>query len=77
MISKKQIIKELAVKHKISYAQAEEVVQSQYKFVAHVFKRGQAESVRLPFFGQFHVNPKRLKVLKEINNGKGLRKIET
>lgn len=76
-MTKEDIIKDLAKKHNLSYKQVEDAVQSQFKCVAHVFKRGKAESIRLPYFGKFFVSDYRLKKLKENNNGKGLRQIET
>lgn len=76
-MTKERIIRDLARKHQLTYKQVEEAVQSQFKCVAHVFKRGEAEAVRLPYFGKFSVSEYRLKKLKENSNGQGLRKIET
>lgn len=76
-MTKTEIIQKLAKKHNLTYKQVEDAVQSQFKCVAHVFKRGEAEPIRLPYFGKFDVSPYRLKKLKENTNGKGLRKIET
>lgn len=75
-MKKEDIIKHLARKHNISYKQVEEAVDSQFKCVAHVFRRGRAEDVRLQYFGKFNVSPKRLKKIKENNNGQGLRQLE-
>lgn len=76
-MTKQDIIKHLARKHKLSYEQVEEAVQSQFYCTAYVFKRGEAETIRLPYFGKFSVSPKRLENLKKNNSGQGLRKIET
>lgn len=74
-MTKKEIIKDLARKHKLSYEQVEEAVQSQPKCVAHVFRKGKGESIRLPYFGKFFISDYRLKKLKENNNGQGLRQL--
>lgn len=68
---RKQILYKLAVEHGITVAQAEEIANSQFKYVSHVMKEGNFDSVRLPYLGIFKVKPYRLKKVKERNEGKG------
>ena len=47
----------------------EEAVMYQFKYAADLIKKGNFESVRLPFLGKFHVMPGRLKYLQKRNEG--------
>jgi nucleoid DNA-binding protein len=64
-MSQDKIIRDLAKKYDLSVKQVEEAVYSQFKFTTQVMKKGEFESVRLPYFGKFHVNPGRLKYLSK------------
>ena len=69
---KKAIIQTLATKYKLPLKKVEEIVNHQFKFVEKVIKKGKFEMVRLPYFGNFSVNPKRVKhinILKEESKG--------
>ena len=65
-----RIINKLAKKHGISPDKAREAVMHQFRFVRRIMTKGEFESVRLRYFGQFHVNPKRLEKLQEKNGNK-------
>lgn len=73
----RQIVEELADKHGISKSQAHKAVYSQFRFVRYIMEKGDAEAVRLRFFGKFDVHPKRLKKVVENSGGKGLKKKAT
>jgi hypothetical protein len=45
----------------------EKIVNHQFKFVSKIIAEGEFDSIRLPYFGNFHVNKNRLKHIKEKN----------
>tara|TARA_R110002020_G_scaffold341832_1_gene556391 strand:- start:380 stop:604 length:225 start_codon:yes stop_codon:yes gene_type:complete len=59
--NKKLIIYYLANKYNLPLQKIEKIVNYQFKYVEKIMKEGKFESVRLPYFGKFSVNPKRLK----------------
>lgn len=67
-ITKDRIIDRLSRKYSLSKKKIEKAVNSQSKFVAKVMKKGKFESVRLRFWGKYHVKPYRLKKIKEKSN---------
>tara|TARA_R110001583_G_scaffold70882_2_gene200090 strand:+ start:1528 stop:1746 length:219 start_codon:yes stop_codon:yes gene_type:complete len=64
--TKKIIIQKLASKYNLPLQTVENIVMHQFKFVNNIMSQGQLKTIRLPYFGKFHVNKKRLKY---INNG--------
>ncbi len=67
---KKIIIQILATKYNLPLQKVEDIVNSQFKFVEKIMKEGNFESIRLPYFGKFSVNPKRLKYINKLYNDK-------
>jgi len=67
---KKVIIQTLATKYNLPLKKIEEIVNYQFKFVEQIMKKGDFDSVRLPYFGLFSVNPKRVKHLTDLKNKK-------
>ena len=65
---KKVIIQILATKYNLPLKKVEDIVNSQFKFVDKIMKKGNFEGIRLPYFGKFSVNPNRV---KHINKLKG------
>mgnify|MGYP003122286834 FL=1 len=65
---KKLIIYYLANKYNISLSKVERIVGHQFKYLEKIMKEGNFETVRLPYFGKFSVNPKRLKYLNKNKN---------
>lgn len=63
--NKKLIIYYLANKYNISLSKVERIVGHQFKYLEKIMKEGNFETVRLPYFGKFSVNPKRLKYLNK------------
>ena len=61
----KTIIQKLATKHDLPLQKVEEAVMYQFKYSADLIKKGNFESVRLPFLGKFHVLHSRLKYLQK------------
>lgn len=58
---KKILIQILATKHNLPLQKVEEIISSQFKFIEKTMKKGKFESIRLPYFGVFSVNPNRVK----------------
>ena len=63
--NKKIIIQILATKYNLPLQKIEDVINSQFKFVGKIMKKGDFESVRLPYFGKFSVKAGRLKYIKD------------
>jgi len=64
-MDEKILIQKLATKYNLPLKEIESIVYSQFKFVAKIMSKGKFESIRLPYFGKFHVKSKRLKYIKE------------
>jgi len=67
---KKIIIQILATKYNLPLKKVEAIVNSQFKFVEKVMKEGNFDSIRLPYFGKFSVNPNRVKHINNLKNKK-------
>lgn len=65
---KKVIIQILATKYNLPLKKIEEIVNHQFKFVEQIMKKGDFDSVRLPYFGKFSVNPKRVKYINKLKD---------
>ena len=65
---KKIIIQILATKYNLPLKKVEEIVNHQFKFVSKIMKKGDFDSIRLPYFGLFSVNPNRVKYLTKLKN---------
>jgi len=59
--NKKLIVYYLANKYDLPLSKVEEIVEYQFKYVMNIMKKGDFEAIRLPYFGKFSVNPKRVK----------------
>lgn len=60
---KQEVIKEIQAELGGSMQEIESVVESQFEFIKQTMERGLFDSVRLPYFGRFKVNPYRLRRL--------------
>lgn len=60
---KQEIVKELQAELGGSIQEIESVVESQFDFVKRTMEQGLFNSIRLPYFGRFKVNPYRLRKL--------------
>lgn len=57
---KEELIAKIAEEYGYDKAEVRSIVDSQYSFLRKVVEHGAFDSVRLPYFGRFHVNPYRL-----------------
>ena len=58
-----EIIKEVQKELEGNYSEIESVVESQFEFIRYTIEKGLFNSVRMPYFGRFKVNPYRLQKL--------------
>ena len=63
---KKIIIQILATKYNLPLQKIENIINSQFKFVEKIIKKGKFDSIRLPYFGKFSVNPNRVKHINKL-----------
>jgi nucleoid DNA-binding protein len=69
MIKDKQlIIYYLANKYDMPLKKIEEIVNHQFKYIEKTMKEGKFETIRLPYFGKFSVNPKRREHINKLKN---------
>jgi nucleoid DNA-binding protein len=68
--NKKEIIYALSIKHKKSLKEIEEIVNHQFKFTAMIISSGNFETIRLPYFGKFTVDKRRVKHINRLKNEK-------
>ena len=57
---KQKIYKEIQEEMGGDLQEIEQICESQFEYLEKIMKRGAFDSVRLSYFGRFHVNPKRL-----------------
>ena len=57
---KNKLCKQLAEEYGTSAEEIRSIVDSQFLFLRKVIEHGAFDSVRIPMFGRFHVNPYRL-----------------
>lgn len=69
-MSKKDIIRELAIKYKISEEEVERAADHQFKFVKQQMESDKLPAIRLPFFGVFKPNKRKLKHIQKHNERK-------
>ena len=66
--NKKDLILFLADKYDLTFKEVEKIVTHQFKFVANIMTKGKFETVRLPYFGKFSVNKKRVDFINKLKN---------
>lgn len=59
------VCKQLARKYNLPEDLVKKIVYHQFKFTNKIMSKGDFESVRLKYWGRFHVNPGRLKHLNK------------
>jgi len=68
--NKKEIIYSLANKYNLSLKKTEEIINYQFKYITKIMKEGKFETIRLPYFGKFSVNPNRVKHINKLKDRK-------
>ena len=69
-VSKDLIIYRLANKYNLPIKKIKEIVEYQFKYTTEVMKKGDFEAIRLPYFGKFSVNPRRVEYINKKNDTK-------
>lgn len=67
---KKIIIYFLANKYDLPLSKIEQIINHQFKYIEKIMKEGKFETIRLPYFGKFSVNPKRVEYINKKKNEK-------
>ena len=68
--NKKEIIYFLANKYNIPLKNIEKIIDSQFKFVSVVMSKDKSfDTVKLPYFGKFTVNKKRVEHINKLKDG--------
>ena len=62
------LIYSLATKYNLPIKTVSKIVNHQFKFVEKIIKKGNFDSVRLPYFGKFKVNKKRVEYITKLKN---------
>ena len=65
MKKEKKVIIQLATKHNLPIHTIEEIIYSQFKFVAEIMKQPDFQTVKLPYFGKFHAKKERIAHINE------------
>ena len=68
--NKKESIYYLANKYNLPIQKVEEIINHQFKYINKIMKEGNFESIRLPYFGKWSVNPNRVKYLTKLREAK-------
>lgn len=66
-LDRRKLFREVAREHGLLISAVEEIVESQFAFLAETMKKGNLDAVRLPHLGNFRVHPGRIKRLKYIS----------
>jgi len=68
--NKKEIIYFLANKYNIPLKKVEKIIDSQFKFVSIIMAKDRMfDTVKLPYFGKFTVNKKRVEHINKLKDG--------
>lgn len=68
--NKQIIIYYLANKYNMPLSKVEKILSHQFKYVEKIMKEGKFETIRLPYFGKFSVNPNRVEHINKKKNEK-------
>ena len=66
--NKKEIIYSLANKYNLPLNKIENMVNHQFKYTVKIMKEGDFKMIRLPYFGKFSVNPKRVEHINKLKD---------
>ena len=65
---KNELIYYLANKYNLPLKKVKEMIEYQFKFVEKTMKEGKFNSIRIPYFGKFSVNPKRVEYINKLKD---------
>ena len=58
----------LATKYNLPLKKIEQMINYQFKFAKRVIKKGNFDSIRIPYFGKFSAKPNRIKHITKLKN---------
>jgi len=70
-MDKDLIIYKLANKYNLPLSKIKQIVEYQFGYVNKIMKEGNFDTIRLPYFGKFSVNNKRVKHINKLKNNGG------
>tara|TARA_R110000787_G_scaffold205252_2_gene315665 strand:+ start:140 stop:379 length:240 start_codon:yes stop_codon:yes gene_type:complete len=65
---KEMLIYSLANKYNLPIKTVSKIINHQFKFVEKIMRKGDFDSIRLPYFGKFTVNKKRVEYITKLKN---------
>ena len=68
--NKDLIIYYLANKYDLPLSKIKKIINHQFKYAEKIMKQGNFETIRIPYFGKFSVNPNRVKHLTAMKKKK-------
>ena len=68
-MDKRLIIYKLANKYNLSLGKIEQITGYQFKVLEKIMKKGNFDTIRLPYFGKFSVKQKRIDYINKLKNG--------
>ena len=66
--NKDELIYSLANKYNLPLKKVKKIVEYQFKFVEKIMRKGNFDSIRIPYFGKFSVNPNRIKYINKLKD---------
>ena len=66
--NRNSIIHMLATKYNLPLKKIEQMINYQFKFTKRIIKKGDFDSIRIPYFGKFSVKPNRIKHITKLKN---------
>ena len=67
---KEEIIRKLSYKYDIPFKTVSNIINYQFKYISDIMKKGNFETIRLPYFGKFTVNKNRIKHINNLKENK-------
>ena len=68
--NKKEIIYYLANKYNLPLKTIDKITNHQFKYISKIMSLGNFDSIRIPYFGKWSVNPTRVKYLTAMKKNK-------
>ena len=67
---REEIVRKLSYKYDIPIKVVNNIVNYQFKYIADTMKKGNFDTIRLPYFGKFTVNKSRIKHINNLKHNK-------
>jgi nucleoid DNA-binding protein len=67
---REEIIRKLSYKYDLPVKVIDNIINYQFKYIADIMKKGNFDTIRLPYFGKFAVNKNRVKHINNLKHNK-------